>query len=300
MPAASQSLPKTPVLHCVVCDADSLPSEVQTAKVRSNIRKFSQETFALWQCKKCGSIHAADEVDLDYYYAHYPFHDQKMNTLTRLAYKGKLRELEKLGLKREHRVLDYGCGGGVFVQLLQQEGYSLARGYDPYAKEGPYREPPGTGYDVVLSQDVIEHVASPREHLETLKSLTVPGALLFIGTPNAEVVDLDTPGEFIHMLHQPYHLHILTAATIGKLAAPLGMEVVKVKYGFYGNRAFPGINGRFLRRILRTQGDVLDDMVAGIMPKSLALYSPAAIWDALTGAWRDPGHDMTVALRRQA
>ncbi|MDB4977266.1 MAG: Methyltransferase type 12 [Myxococcaceae bacterium] len=297
MPAASQALKTPTLLHCVVCGADTPAAEARTARVRSNIRKFSAETFGLWQCDQCGTIHAADEVDLDYYYAHYPFHDQEMNTLTKLAYMGKLHELERLGLKREHRVLDYGCGGGVFVQLLQQQGFAQASGYDPYAKEGPYRQPPSGKYDVILSQDVIEHVASPLEHLETLAKLAQPGALIFIGTPNGARVDMANPDEYIHMLHQPYHRHILSAETIGKLAATLGMEVVKVKLGFYGNRAFPGLNGRFLRRILRSQGEVLDDMVAGIMPSSWSLYTPAAIWDALTGAWRDPGYDMTVALR---
>ena len=297
MPAASPSLPNAASLHCIVCGADCAAASAPTARIRSNVRKFSQETFGVWQCEQCGSIHASDEVDLDYYYAHYPFHDQKMNGFTRLAYLGKLRELESLGLKRDHRVLDYGCGGGVFVQLLRQEGYVHARGYDPYANEGPYREPPGVGYDVVLSQDVIEHVASPLEHLDTLQKLAVPGALIVIGTPNGALIDLTQVDHYIHMLHQPYHRHLLSADTIGKLAASLRMSVVKVKYGFIGNRAIPGLNGPFLRRILRAQGDTLDDMIAGVIPLSLELFSPAAIWDALTGAFHDPGHDMTVALR---
>jgi len=280
-----------------VCGATFAPSDVRTARVHSNIRKFSKESFGLWKCERCGSIHAADEVDLDYYYAHYPFHDQKLNALSRLAYLGKVRDLKKLGMQKEHRILDYGSGSGEFVNLLREEGFKETRGYDPYAKEGPFREPPGTGYDVILSQDVIEHVASPIEHLRTLKSLAKPGALIYIGTPNAAVVDMDNAAEYIHMLHQPYHRHIMSAETIGKLAESIGMRVVNVKLAFYGNRGVPGLNGRFLRRILRAQGEVLDDMVAGVMPKSWSLYSPAAIWDALTGSLRDPGYDMTVALR---
>jgi 2-polyprenyl-3-methyl-5-hydroxy-6-metoxy-1,4-benzoquinol methylase len=297
MSAAPESAPKTTSLHCIVCDARSPAASVKTARIRSNVRKFSGETFGLWQCPSCRSVHAADEVDLDYYYAHYPFHNQKLNVFARLSYMGKLHALQKLGVKREHRVLDYGSGGGVFVDVLKEEGFSHARGYDPYATDEESRKSPGNGWDVILSQDVIEHVADPIEHLRTLQQHAVPGALLVIGTPNAAIIDLDDPGESIHMLHQPYHRHILSAETLGKLAASLGMEVVKVHYGFIGNRGFPGLNGPYLRRILRAQGDVLDDMIDGTIPKSLSLFTPAAIWDALTGSLHDPGNDMTVVLR---
>jgi len=33
------------------------------------------------------------------------------------------------------------------------------------------------------------------------------------------------------------------------------------------------------------------------VPWKWELFTPAAIWDALTGSRRDPGYDMTVALR---
>jgi 2-polyprenyl-3-methyl-5-hydroxy-6-metoxy-1,4-benzoquinol methylase len=286
------------LLHCIVCGTDSRADSVARARIRSNVRKFAGETFALWQCGACGSVHAADEVDLDHYYAHYPFHAQKLTYSTRISHLGKLRALEKLGLRRDQRVLDYGCGGGLFVQVLQQEGYVHARGYDPYASEdSPYRQLPGDGYDVVMSQDVLEHVANPIEHLQTLQKHAVPGALLVVGTPNAALIDLGNAAEFIHLLHQPYHRHIVTAEALGKLADSLGMSVVAVKYGYLGSLPIPGINSVFIRRMLRAHGDTLDGLLAGELPWSLSLFSPAAIWDALTGHFRDPGADMTVVLR---
>jgi len=284
-------------LHCIVCGADTPADGAKTARVRSNVRRFAGESFSLWQCAECRSIHAADEVDLPHYYAHYPFHDQQISGATRLAYGSKLRELERIGLSRRHRVLDYGCGGGVFVQYLVEQGYEHARGYDPYVKEGPSSLPPGDGYDVILSQDVIEHVDNPREHLDTLMRLTGPGGLLVLGTPNAAVIDMDDPSEYIHALHQPYHRHILTLDALVALAKSLGLEFVKAKPGFIGNRAIPGLNGRFLRRVLRAQGDTLDDMVAGKTPLHWELFTPAALWDAFTGSFRDPGNDMSVTFR---
>lgn len=283
--------------HCIVCERDTPHPQARTATVRSNVKPFAHERFEVWQCAACRSIHASDEVDLDYYYARYPFHAQTISFPMRLAFSNKLRGIERLGLTREQRVLDYGCGSGLFVQYLIEQGFAHARGYDAYAGDGPYAQPPGGGYDVIHAQDVIEHVADPRLFLGELTKLARPGGLLVLGTPDADVVDLATPQTFIHMLHQPYHRHILSREALLGLAESLGLELLGVQHGFPGNSRFPGLNGRYITRLLRANGDTLDDTLAGRVPFKWELFSPAAIWDALTGSRRDPGYDMTVALR---
>ena len=284
-------------LRCVVCGGEAPATSVKRARVRSNVKRFQEETFTVWQCPSCASVHAADEVDLGHYYAHYPFHAQRISAGMRLMFAAKLRSLEKLGLVRTHRVLDYGCGGGAFVHFLRERGYEHARGYDPYVSEGEFATPPGAGYDAVLSQDVLEHVEDPREHLATLRDLCVPGGLVVVGTPNAAAIDLAQPDEYIHVLHQPYHRHIVAPDTLRTVAATLGLELVQVKLGFFGNRAIPGMNGLFMRRMLRLQGDTIDELIAGKAPFHWRLFTPAALWDALTGSFRDHGYEMMVAFR---
>ncbi|MET0286051.1 MAG: class I SAM-dependent methyltransferase, partial [Polyangiales bacterium] len=193
-------------------------------------------------------------------------------------------------------VLDYGCGSGLFVQYLQSKGFAAASGYDAYGS-APYDKLPAEKQDVILAQDVIEHVADPAEFLRTLAQLAQPGALAVLGTPNAAVIDLSEPMQYVHTLHQPYHRHIMSAETIGKLAAAQGMTMVDVDPVFYGNSFFPGLNSLYLGRVLRASDDVLDDVLAGKVPMKWELFTPPAIWDAFTGALRDPGIDLTVALR---
>ena len=77
----------------------------------------------------------------------------------------------------------------------------------------------------------------------------------------------------------------------------MNLSVQEVRHGFPGNTAFPGLNGRFLGRMLKAHGDTLDDTLRGKVSWKWELFTPAAIWDALTGSRRDPGFDMTVALR---
>ncbi|HEY6882146.1 MAG TPA: class I SAM-dependent methyltransferase [Polyangiales bacterium] len=284
-------------LRCVVCGTVSDAASVRTAEVPSNVKPFRTERFCVWQCAACGSIHARDEVDLDHYYAQYPFRGQKLDFPTRLAFANKLRKLEKLGLAPGHRVLDYGCGSGLFVQFLRQRGYTHASGYDAYAGEGPFAMLPAERQDVILAQDVIEHVADPGEFLRDLCALAKPGALLVIGTPNAAVVDLAEPRPYVHLLHQPYHRHMVNAEGLAALAARQSLTVVDVDTVFFGNSAFPGLNSRYLSRVLHASDDVLDDVLAGKLPLKWELFTPSALWDAFTGARRDPGFDLTVALR---
>lgn len=286
-----------PSLSCRVCGATARAESVRTARVHSNVKRFADEVFVVWQCPVCRSIHAQGEVDLDHYYAHYPFHGQSVTFATRLMFRSKLRDLVRFGLTRSARLLDYGCGSGQFVQYLRSQGYEHARGYDAYVREGPCAEPPGCDYDFVLAQDVIEHVDDPRAFLETLKGLSKPGGTLVIGTPNAAVIELGDAAEYVHMLHQPYHRHILSREALVELSGSLGLTLVGEKHALPGNTLFPCINGRYFRRLLRADGDTLDGTLAGTAPFYWQLATPGAIWDALTGGLRDTGRDMTLALR---
>lgn len=281
--------------RCLGCGHES--DRVASARVRSNVRRFVHETFALWQCPGCASIHAADELELAPYYASYPYHAQSSSLPVRLALDGKLRQLRALGLRKSSRVLDYGCGGGLFLDHLRLRGYANVSGYDAFVHEGPYASEPSGRFDVVLSQDVIEHVDDPRAHLQTLIALTEPGGLVFIGTPDAAAVDMTRAEQFLQILHQPYHRHVLSAHALRSLVTSRGGQIVRVKHGYVGNRAIPGLNGAYLQRVLRAHGDVLDEMATGAFPFTRSMFTPAALWDMFTGYWHDPGHDLTLAFR---
>jgi hypothetical protein len=116
--------------HCNICDTDAGP-DVETATPRCNVRKFSQERFTVWRCPSCKSIHAGDEVDLDYYYAGYPFHGSgELDFAQRAVYRNMEKRLVAAGLKKDHAILDYGCGSGALITYLRDAGYTDAHGYD--------------------------------------------------------------------------------------------------------------------------------------------------------------------------
>ncbi len=279
-----------------MCGAEPAPV-AETARVRSNVRAHRDQAFAVWRCGACRSIHAADEVDLDHYYRDYPFQRAQPSRVLR-HFHGRLgQRLRRAGAAADARVLDYGCGSGLLVDELRRRGAD-AHGYDRYTPGFADEAALARTYDVVLAQDVIEHVAAPRALLATLEGLGRPGGLIAIGTPDAAALDLGEPERFVHSLHQPYHRHILSGAALRAAAAARGWRLVRWYHTTYASSWVPTLNQPYLQRYLRAVDDTLD--VAFDPPQvRLAMFAPGALLDAAIGHWRSPPTDVMGVFQLQ-
>jgi 2-polyprenyl-3-methyl-5-hydroxy-6-metoxy-1,4-benzoquinol methylase len=287
-------------MRCAVCERD-VTGEVETASVRSNVRKFAAEKFVVWRCPHCKSIHARDEVDLARYYADYPFHklaESKVDWMLSAMYANALRRLSDAGIGPEHAILDYGCGGGLFVKRLVQQGFLQARGYDEYSHE--YRDASVLkhSYDCVMTQDVIEHVPDPRALARTLHGLARPNGVVVIGTPNAEAIDLARPEERVHALHQPYHRHILSKTALLALGREMGWELVRYYPTQYSNTRVPFVNTSFLIHYFRAFDDNVDLAIEPIRFGSWKIWSPLTLAHALLGSFWAPETDVQAIFRK--
>lgn len=270
--------------HCNICGETS--DKVEEGTVRSNVRKFGQTQFRIWRCPKCLSIHATDEADLAAAYRDYPYHRVGKQDVTRVlidsGYRNLLRRLRKAGMKPDHTLLDFGCGGGEFIRYLRGKGYK-AEGYDEFSEHFSDRKVLDRQYDVVLSQDVIEHVAEPWEHVRTLSGLIAPGGLLAIGTPNADIVDMRDPGKFFHMLHQPYHRHILSKGALLTIGERFNWKLMGFYKTMYAQTMMPFMNGRFYQFYTRTGDETIDYVLEPLRLNLWQMYTPMAIFWAFFG-----------------
>jgi SAM-dependent methyltransferase len=97
------------------------------------------------------------------------------------------------------RILDLGCGSGWFSSILGMFGPTVgvdlsgqavaeaSRRYphvEFYQEDFSTWEPTAAGFDVVVSQEVIEHVEAQHRYLELAHSLLGLGGLLVLTTPN--------------------------------------------------------------------------------------------------------------------
>jgi 2-polyprenyl-3-methyl-5-hydroxy-6-metoxy-1,4-benzoquinol methylase len=282
-----------------ICNLCAPPGNFDNAtevmRVRSNVRKFQGETFTVWRCSRCGSLHSKEAVCLDYYYQHYPINNHQMDGVTRLAYQNRLRALQRCCVGKRAKFLDYGCGHGVFVSFLDQCGYE-AYGYDAYVDSYADERALDASYDVITAYDVIEHVDDPGALFRQLIRYLNPGGLLVIGTPAADQLDLADTESFIMELHQPYHRHILSEKALLWQGTSAGLEVVKVDRRSCYDTLYPFLNARFGKAYLRLTGNVLDSVFEE--PRLGRIFtSPRLLFYALAGYFLPPPGNITAFFR---
>ncbi len=290
-----------PIFDYTQCDLCASPETLSPttlqAAVPSSEREFENERFTVWQCGNCQCIHALEGVDLGHYYSQYGLHEQnEPDRVTRFFFGRKLKWLQKAGMAKEHRVLDYGCGGGHFLRFLQENGYKYAQGYDPFTKEFADTKALEQRYDVVMSSDVIEHDISVTSHLETLTGLATENGFIYIETPDALSIDLNNVVQHRQILQQPFHRHILTHTWIIDQMNQRGWEVAQIARHPFFHSWIPFLNVPAMDHYWDTYGG-LSTLNEGY--RWSALLSPKYWYLGLFGVFIYGKDEVQLVLRRQ-
>lgn len=145
-----------------------------------------------------------------------------------------LGEIAKLEIKNP-RVLDLGCGSGWMTEILNQFGHAegvdlapaAARLFHPHITFHDADDPPSVPFDIVVSQEVVEHADDQRAYLRRASTLLRAGGYLILTTPNASV-SLQHP----ELLVQPREKH-LNRTELRKLLSA-DFQVIRLYSFFYG------------------------------------------------------------------
>jgi 2-polyprenyl-3-methyl-5-hydroxy-6-metoxy-1,4-benzoquinol methylase len=290
-------------LECLICDYHiDQNDESAFVPFPCNVRAFKDETFKVWRCPNCSTIHCLDVVDIDHYYAKYPFAEAQLTLPFRLCYQTFYKQLIKHGLSQTHSILDYGCGNGLVVNYLRQNGFANTHGYDPYAPKDGFGDATilqKAPFDYILLQDIIEHVEDPHDLLTKLDSLLSPGGYILIGTPDAANIDLTRPelSNYYNAVHVPYHLHIYTRESIESLGIRQGWEVVDFFDRGYDDTRWFGLNTRTWNEYQRHSDGTFNVVFEPFKPWK-ALTSYRFIFYAIFGYWLSLHTDMTFVFRK--
>jgi len=279
-------------IKCVFCGTAELPA-AESAQVRSDVREFGDETFTVWRCAKCGSLHSQEPIDYDRYYRHYWLKRQKYDFFAKATLRKRMNILKRAGLESGKTLLDYGCGSGHFVRYAREHGVH-ADGYDPYSEEFGDASVLDRRYDFVTAQDVREHVDDPRALVDDLKSCAAPGGCMAIGTPDSDAIDLHPPDR-VGPLHQPYHRHIPSAAELQRMASEGGWRIVEFRKEWFQDTRVPFVNSAFVSRYLKSAGsfqDALCDPMSSQLNHILA--HPSLIFWGLFGSFFSQKNEMVV------
>jgi SAM-dependent methyltransferase len=289
-----------PVVTCsVCCTAGARAGVPEIVSVPSNVRRFQGKAFPVWRCRDCGSIHAAREVDLNAAYQNYPFHaEPRLDWRLRLLYRNQLRRLKAAGLKRDMRILDYGCGSGAFVAYLKLRGYAQAVGFDRFNPDFSSPSVLWPRFDMIVAQDVIEHTANVVGFMRDLTRLLIPGGVLVIGTPDAAAIDLGAPAAFVHTLHQPFHRKILSLRALLVLGYRNGLTLERLYRTMYVNTRVPFLNERFMAHYVQCADNTLDAAFETIRVTQRRLWTWKALFLAFFGSFFSRKTDVTAVFRR--
>ena len=148
------------------------------------------------------------------------------------------------GRETPGRLLDVGCGGGLFAACAKRIGWE-AQGLDPNpaaveaaARYGvPVRiatiEESGfdaNTFDIIYSNDVIEHVCDPIKAFREIYRLLAPGGVLILSTPNGDraLLRRNRWGGFQSSLE---HLWYFNARSMKHLCGMVNLDVYAVEQG---------------------------------------------------------------------
>jgi 2-polyprenyl-3-methyl-5-hydroxy-6-metoxy-1,4-benzoquinol methylase len=199
-----------------------------------------------------------------------------------------LRKIGRLlGGSRDARILDVGCGAGLFFDALQAFGRVEGIESDPIAVEqsGRWRSHIHLGelatfhaegtYDLILMLDVLEHVQEPEVLLRQSVGLLAPGGGLIVTVPAFD---------WLWTTHDDLNHHVkrYTAAEMARRVRASGLEVLETRYLFQSlvlpklfvrtkealstpSPSVPRIPGRLLNHGLQTWFR-LENVIAGWLP----------------------------------
>lgn len=277
-------------LECLVCNYQIDPNDESTfATFSCNVRAFKEETFKVWRCPDCMTIHCLDVVALPHYYAKYPIAQATLTWPYRFCYGNLYQQLAKHGFSKAHSFLDYGCASGMFIKYLRQRGFVNCYGYEPYAPKDGFGNPTTLLrglFDYILLQDVLEHIEEPRALLSDLDKLLAPGGYILIGTPNAANIDLNQPNisDYYNEVHVPYHLHLYTRASLESLGRRQGWKAVDFFNRSYHDTPWFSVNSRAWNKYQRLLDGTIDVVYEQSKPGK-ALTSYRYLFYAIFGYW---------------
>jgi 2-polyprenyl-3-methyl-5-hydroxy-6-metoxy-1,4-benzoquinol methylase len=152
------------------------------------------------------------------------------------------------------RVLDVGCGHGGFVALMRWAGYDATglelsswvvelarRTFDVPVLVGPLEEQSFAegSLDVIVLNDVVEHLPDPAATLERCAALLGPDGLLLVQTPcapeEAGFAELERAGDsFLKMMEEEGHLYLFSRRALEQVLGRVGFAAVRFEPAVFG------------------------------------------------------------------
>ncbi len=143
----------------------------------------------------------------------------------------------------QSRLLDFGCGGGAFLERMHRLGWQVV-GLDfssdiieqiraklrlrAFVGTLPHPELASERFEAVTMWHSLEHVHQPLETLRQAWNVLAPGGKLVVGVPNVDSTPRRWFGPAWCCWRLPHHLTHFTAATLRAMVERAGFQTQSV------------------------------------------------------------------------
>jgi SAM-dependent methyltransferase len=193
----------------------------------------TREHFAILACGDCGLGHTSPVPDdLSRFYGA-QYYGGRHGVTQALCLRRQMRMLERFGGRssKEPRLLDVGCGEGIFLQAARERGWDVA-GTElstqlPHRRDFPIHASiadAGSGYTCVTLWHSLEHLRDPRAALTEVAAALVPAGTVLIAVPNAQGAQARLFGPRWRHLDVPRHLFHFGVRSLEQLLSRSGLE----------------------------------------------------------------------------
>ncbi|MFN8058175.1 MAG: class I SAM-dependent methyltransferase [Vicinamibacterales bacterium] len=243
---------RTTLVSCNTCGSTSA-REVG----RSRDYEFHSCTneFVFVECRECGVIYLQNRPDLAelrtiYPPAYYDYNEYLgtfVTWLRSLAQRGRITPIARYAAPGAF-IVEVGCGNGELLRALKAYGDPSWRlmGIDFSSEACAFVERHGIDArcgrfealewhdrppDVVIMNQVIEHLDDPRRCVRRARELLAPGGVLIVETPSTDAWDADWfRPRWWGGWHCPRHWNLYTPATLAGLFEREGLTVVETTF----------------------------------------------------------------------
>lgn len=213
---------RTRYVRCNLCDRDCI-SEL-----------WIKDGFRYVRCQNCGLIYVnpqllPSEIEAIYAVGYQSKSADKPRPKDFLNYQPLLRWAAQY--RKNTRLLDVGCFKGYLLMAAREQGWlsfgteisaqateyvKQEEGLDVFLGSLPKAGYPDEYFDVVVMQDVIEHLSDPLGYLQEIYRILRPGGGLYIDTPNFNSVTRYFLGKDWSVFF-PWHQYYFTPRTLQQM-----------------------------------------------------------------------------------
>ncbi len=210
---------------------------------------FMKHGLAYSRCPDCGFVYASTRLasfeeynDAGTEERHERYAAKHFDVRTQRDFARVLRQFR--GFRQTGRFLDLGCNVGGMVLAARHTGWT-AIGVEPSASVARYGQErhgldirPSTleqaglapdSFDVIYSNAVLEHLASPRAVLKSAWGVLRPGGMIWASTVNLASYTGEHLGASWHLVDPRAHLSLFSPETLTRFFRETGFEVLRVR-----------------------------------------------------------------------